>query len=198
MHTHTMETLTGSEAVDFWGKYTVGEKFTIDDPKNPRRKEIYENLYYYFGGSEKTTLNPKKGILLIGDLGVGKSILFKVMNQIFKACKYVHAKRNIERTLKEFGELQACKEYGYDFKGNLMIDDVGTEEVELYLYKNRISMIGQLLLERYDLFQDTGLKTHVSTNLTTEALSDLYGERNFDRFREMFNIIIWKGASLRL
>lgn len=190
-HTHT----TGQDAVIFYGKFLTGDNFNLDDPY---RKAMYENLYNYFAASPKTTLNPDKGILMIGNLGVGKSICMRVMNHLFKAFKYAHAKRKIERVFKEFGEVEAMREYGSDYRFSLMIDDLGSEEDFHLVYGNRISLLGQILLERYDLFQQNPkFKTHATTNLTTPQLADRYGQRNYDRFKEMFNVITWEGGSLR-
>jgi DNA replication protein DnaC len=196
MHTHTVK---GSIAVEYYGKKLVGEDFSLNEPAI---REMYQNLFFYFSGSAQTTLDRRKSIMLIGNLGVGKSILMRVMNLIFTSFKYVHAKRGIERMFKEFGEVEVQKNFGYDFKGDLLIDDVGTEGAELFLYKNKINLVGQLLLERYDLWLETTyqgkeIKTHITTNLSTDTLGDLYGERNYDRFKEMFNVVVWTGASFR-
>jgi DNA replication protein DnaC len=62
-------------------------------------------------------------------------------------------------------------------------------------------------LDRYDLFVETGIKTHFSSNLPTRldkekypnqtTLVDIYGERVVDRIIQMCEIVIFKGESLR-
>lgn len=191
-----------------YGKIVAGPKFSIDHPKI---RSQYEQFFYYFMASqpdfdedkrrsfaEKTTLDPKKAILLVGDIGVGKSVIMRVFNMIFRRYKYVHARRQIERTFKEFGQVEFLREYGYDLKMSLCIDDVGTEETEQMHYGNKISLIGELLLERYDLFKSQPeYVTHLVSNLTTNQMEERYGKRNFDRLKESSNLVTWTGASLR-
>ena len=51
------------------------------------------------------------------------------------------------------------------------------------------NVMGELLISRYELFPATGIKTHITTNLTATVLENRYGDRVRSRMREMFNLI---------
>ena len=61
------------------------------------------------------------------------------------------------------------------------------------MYGNVISPVVELLYQRYD-FQAFTIAT---SNLTTKALTEKYGERIGDRMREMFNVISFSNPSYR-
>ncbi len=193
------EKVTGSMAVEYFGKQLVGENFTLDPPGHPHYRQIYQDLYYYFAGKKEGRLNPDKCLMIVGDKGVGKGISMRIMNRIFRRFVMVHAKRDLERGVKdrEIGEVGIMDRYGYSLKKDLYIDEIGAEETVL-VYGNSVPVIGQLLLDRYDLWQESKFKTHITTNLSHESLEARYGDRVFDRFFEMYNPIIhWTGPSLR-
>lgn len=185
----------GRHLIERFGKILIGEEFNLDDP---RRLKIYEDVFWYLAGNDRTTLDLNKSLMLIGDLGVGKSVMMRVLNLIFKSFKLVSAKRHVERIFKEFGEVAALREYGYDLKMDLLIDDVGAEEPEAKEFGNKVNIMGSIFLERYDLLKQEGYRTHVITNLMTDKLEERYKDRNFDRFAGSYNMIVWEGASLRI
>lgn len=49
--------------------------------------------------------------------------------------------------------------------------------------------MAEVLLSRYDLFVSNKMLTHVTTNLNSEELEGIYGNRIRSRMREMFNLI---------
>ena len=62
-------------------------------------------------------------------------------------------------------------------------------------------------MERYDLYINSGYRTHLSSNLKTDILNNLnktptlksmYGSRLLDRIKEMNEINIFKGNSKRV
>ena len=75
----------------------------------------------------------------------------------------------------------------------LAIEDMGKEPSEVMTYGNVLSPITELMEYRYD----KQLFTAVTTNLTPKQISEKYGERIADRFREMFCKIVFKNDSYR-
>jgi DNA replication protein DnaC len=75
----------------------------------------------------------------------------------------------------------------------LMIDDVGTEPKEVMDYGTISTPIVDILEARYNLMKFTLL----TTNLTPSELSEKYGPRLADRFREMFHVIGFDHPSYR-
>jgi DNA replication protein DnaC len=96
--------------------------------------------------------------------------------------------------------------YGFDLKHDLYIDDIGFS-VDVKRYGNTVNIITEILMERYDLFVSTGIKTHLSSNIMTHIVNDInnkptlkiiYGARIVDRIKEMCEVIIFKGNSQRV
>ena len=96
--------------------------------------------------------------------------------------------------------------YGFDLKCDLYIDDIGFS-VDVKRYGNTVNIITEILMERYDLFVSTGIKTHLSSNIMTQITNDIankptlklmYGARIIDRMKEMCEIVTFKGKSQRV
>jgi DNA replication protein DnaC len=194
---------TGREAIIFLGKEIYGDKFNLDDKD---LIENYKTAYEYF--LKEKQKRSKKGLLLIGGLGVGKSAMMKIMQRLFKDTearfKWVNAYE-----LKDLSEVYTTSQikemYGYDLKMDLYIDDIGIS-LDVKRYGNTVNIITEILMERYDLYINAGYKTHLSSNLVTNITNNIkkiptlrmvYGARAFDRMIEMTNVIIFKGESQR-
>lgn len=193
---------TGKDAIIFLGKEMYGKDFNLDGEDVCK---IYETTYGYFVKNNKKKV--KKSLLIIGGLGVGKSAMMKIMQRMFKDTtsrfKWVNAYE-----LKDLSEiyttLQIKEMYGYDLKMDLYIDDIGVA-VDVKRYGNTVNIITEILMERYDLFINSGFKTHLSSNLLTSVLNEsnsvtlksVYGARILDRIIEMTSVVIFKGDSRR-
>lgn len=194
---------TGREAIVYLGKEIYGDKFNLDDKD---LLENYKTVYEYF--LKEKQKRSKKGLLLIGGLGVGKSAMMKIMQRLFKDTearfKWVNAYE-----LKDLSEVYTTSQikemYGYDLKMDLYIDDIGIS-LDVKRYGNTVNIITEILMERYDLYINAGYKTHLSSNLVTNITNNIkkiptlrmvYGARAFDRMIEMTNVIIFKGESQR-
>ena len=139
-----------------------------------------------------------KGLLIYGDLGVGKTELFKIIRCIGKdLCKYnfydfwfrqISAGSFVEDYMAS-SRLDTIFSLEDFYKGKLYIDDLGYEKKAF----NKDEVLGDLLFERNRLQSIT----FVTTNFTPKELSDKYGQRIGDRLPEMFNILSWRGESFR-
>lgn len=197
------ESTTGREQVLKLGQDMFGLDFNLN---NPSILASYKSAYEYF---VKRDLNKcKKGLLIIGGLGVGKSAMMRVMQRVFKDTnsrfRWVNA-----YDLKDLSEVYTTSQikemYGYDLKMDMYIDDIGIS-VDVKRYGNTVNIITEILMERYDLFISAGFKTHLSSNLLTSITNDVhntptlksvYGSRILDRIKEMTEIITFKGESHR-
>lgn len=198
--------MTGSEAITQVGR-SITPHFNIDE--EPRRS-IYRQVYEKFIRGLKPEGVHEKGVLLIGGIGVGKSILMLVIQRLFKDTprrfKKVTA-LELKDLLTEYTEADVKRIYGRELLMDLYIDDIGFEGGGYKRYGNDIHIVAELIFERYDLFLSHGYKTHFSSNLPLKVnkekypgvtdLTDMYGDRCTDRLREMCDTITWKGASLR-
>lgn len=189
-----------SEIIEIIGKRLYGDKFSIQGKEIfVVYKRIYDNLV-------KEQKIGKKGFFVIGDVGVGKSAMVKTIQVLLKDTemrfKWVNAYE-----LKDLSELYNIAEikaiYGRESNCDLYIDDVGFS-FDVKRYGNTINIISELIMERYDLFVNSGIKTHFSTNLLISSedqniptIEKLYGNRVLDRIKEMCELIPFNGQSLR-
>lgn len=196
--------LSGSEAILALGKQLCGSDFNISDEL---KLNIYKRVYENFA-SRIDVNSHGKGIALVGNIGVGKSTLMKIMHQLFRDTKasfyWMNAteftdimKERRQEDLKEVKDM-----YGKKFMCDLYIDDLGLGEVDIKKWGNAVNIISEILNERYELFVNTGIKTHFSSNLPydspgNKSLVDLYGDRIVDRLRQMCDREKWTGESLR-
>lgn len=197
--------MKGSEAIQILGS-SMYENFSIsNEPHLTVYKQVYENLINGCKGGKS------KGVLLIGKVGVGKTALMKVMQRLFKDTerrfKWVTA-NEFKYLMEEYTNNDLMAMYAKDCMVDLYIDDIGiASSTDYKKYGNSINIISEIIYERYELFLQTGIRTHISSNLPTkidknkypdvDTLSDLYGERITDRLKEICETIIIKGESLR-
>jgi len=184
----------------------AGKDFVIDDAN----KEIIYTLLLYFSGEKNfnnynlisNKANLSKGILLYGNCGVGKTMLFDILKRVgLIIYKNTGIKKllfnNIScgsfvnifmMTTKQNAMSMNLDNY---FKGKkLYIDDLGVEP----LCFNNYELMEQILFERH---RNNSL-TFCTTNMTIEGIKHKYGFRVADRLTEMFNIIEWKGNTRRV
>lgn len=177
--------------------------------------EISELLCYYLRSDSKFTefnneYSISKGIMILGSLGTGKTILLKTISNflsIFEENNYNY--RPGFRIIPSHRMSANFIKHGYDYfdnpsltsenvlSDNLGIDDIGAEN-KINYYGTQINVIGELMLRRYDKFQNQrkgGL--FCTTNLNGEGIKEFYGERVHDRLIEMVNPIILTGKSRR-
>lgn len=175
-----------------------------------KTNKIIETVKGYFMGMEdfdkhKLSLskpNIFKGLLIWGNYGIGKSMLFDIMHEVGRE---LMVKKNYpgvwfssisaNNLVKDYMSEATNKETSSDkflmkyYKGNLYIDDLGFEQMAF----NKTELLADVLFERHR----EGSITFATTNLTPKQLGGRYGARIADRMPEMFNIIKWEGQSLR-
>lgn len=170
--------------------------FSIDkEPLRSRYRMAYEILR-----------SGKKGLLIVGSVGCGKTTMIRVLQRLFRdtdnSFKFVTAK-DIKDLLEESSPSVVKEKYGKTLLMNLCIDDIGLS-TNLNKYGNVVNIISELIFERSELFIATGIKTHFTSNMppfsedkNIETISTIYGERAYDRIVEMCDLISWKSKSLR-
>jgi DNA replication protein DnaC len=178
--------------------YHPGFKVIADD------YEIIFKLLAYFmkdtAGAEKFNLSFRKGILLSGPVGCGKTSLMNII-------KYFHEPE--ERYI-----MKSCRDVSFEFiqEGYSVIhkyskqsfksdkpkvycfDDLGTEN-NLKYYGNDCNVMAEVLLSRYDMFISRHMLTHVTTNLNSSEIEEIYGTRIRSRLREQFNLIAFSESA---
>lgn len=200
----------------------AGEKiipdFNLDDPL---RLLNYRKAFHCLSDSPIAAdlgMNPKKGLLIQGSKGVGKTDLMRVMQKLFKDTERRFKKVNILEIIdlirsNDFTEMEIKAMYGKALKRDLYIDDLGFGQVDMNRFGSYVNIVGEIIYEREELWTQEGFLTHYSTNIRTTRKRDengrileddkrpslelLYGDRVFDRIKHKTNLINWTGDSLR-
>lgn len=137
------------------------------------------------------TTHTKPGLMLRGYVGVGKTTVMRAAAQVLaivegRTMKIVDARdiaaaaKADERRFKEYADAPL-----------LGLDDLGTEPSVVKSYGNELSPVAELLTRRYAARRFTVITTNLAAGDDGDELRDVYGDRLFDRIREMFNIITY-------
>lgn len=178
--------------------------FAIDD----NNREIIPNLFYYFIGVEgKYDLN--KGLWIMGGNGTGKTKLLKIFS-VFGQKRFQGFKVYECMTISnEYATKGDIDKYTYNQLGayggqkptDMGFDELGRETIPANHFGQKLNVMQYILHIRYSLWQSDGIKTYITTNLSTDEVHNLYdGEKDrfiSDRCREMFNVVPLLGESRR-
>ena len=170
----------------------------------PEDYEIIFKLLIYFlkdeASTEKYNLSLRKGILLSGPVGCGKTSLMNLVKltlpqeqrYIVKSCREV----SFEFIQDGYTVIRKYSTHSFnkDIPKTYCFDDLGTEN-NLKYYGNDGNVMAEILLSRYDLFVYRKMLTHITTNLSSSEIEELYGERVRSRMREMFNLIAFNESA---
>lgn len=182
-------------------KFTYSELFTLFQNSfdvDVDNAPIVMNLARYFTDSPLFDGNLKKGLLLVGGVGIGKSTLMDFFKRNQKHSYRMLSCREIESDFSSDGEksVQYCSyniqiatnadPFGHQEIG-FCFDDLGTEANGKHFGKEK-NVMAEIILNRYDNKIPYHC-THITTNLTADQIREQYGSRVTDRMREMFNII---------
>ena len=141
-----------------------------------------------------------KGLWICGNFGSGKTLLLKSYKEAvknlyglevgFQSCSDMNSrylKRN-EMT-RQLDLFDGIKMFCNKFESKERIfDDLGEEETYVMDYGNKVCLMAHILSERYKGLRN-GSVTHITTNLTMDQVSNIYGGRIESRISEMFNVI---------
>ena len=173
-------------------------------------------LTYYFNGcleAEKVFPNENykihKNLLLIGEPGTGKTMLMQIFADYLRLTENVNQFKNISSTQLmnyykihnhmdkfTFNELAHPNDFGGD-PFNVCLNDLGLQTEKQKSYGTMLTQItDEFLFARYEIYQQTGKRYHITSNLTVEELKDRFEDRLIDRFKS-FNVIELRGRSRR-
>lgn len=168
-------------------------KLCIDESNN----KVIEFLINVASGTEE-----KKGLIIRGECGVGKTALLRVWLKFrLTVLASPFLKQPIESM--EFSErmpkivffdpmslLSNFTKEGYEFfSGNFgeifVLDDLGIT-TSINYFGTPVNILEQIILSRYSKFkQNPNLELYGTTNLTTDQLNELIGQRAMSRLSEM-------------
>jgi energy-coupling factor transporter ATP-binding protein EcfA2 len=166
------------------------------------QKPAYRRIFDYFNTPQT------KGLFLTGEVGTGKSSLMRAYQYLLSST----SKRFSMFTERELATMFFDKNVGLNevldnkqINGfgvvssapkNICIDDLGVKLGTLNYYGNKINLIEELLIDRYDLMIRYGVLTHATSNIVSD-IEKYVDVRTFDRLKEMFIFINLPGRSFR-
>lgn len=136
----------------------------------------------------KVAMENNRGILLVGNAGVGKTALLKVIHKILKGeiSQFVYCKDE-----NALGWMKNSKDFY--LKRSVYVDDIGSEDV-IKSYGNTTDVVGDFIQTYYDKGHG---RFFGSTNLRSAELNNKYGTRVTDRLFEMCVCVVFEGKSKR-
>lgn len=211
---------TGEAVMKHLGSQLFND-FTICDPT---LRSIYEKTFWCFAGDDASYpfsktgaqsatelgIEANKGMLLVGNTGVGKTTLFRIMARYFfgsirqltilgmgQLAEYLsHGKSGVSQVLND---------YGRRVKNDLLIDDIDLSSEKDY----RTTTIKDIIYQREELYTQTKGKhrTHLCFSFTAdspnpellvrERLKEVYSAHIYSRMAGMCNLVLWQGKSFR-
>ncbi|MBA6316266.1 hypothetical protein [Cellulophaga baltica] len=179
--------------------------FEVDD----ENKLFLDIICRYFTNDKEfekiTNGELRKGLLIYGGCGTGKSSIFDIIQAIsFKHnLKQIHFKNtSVHTVVTEFNKESRAYGNGGEFiiekysKGTVHFDDLGTEK-QVQAWGIKEDLFDRILQIRYNNYKASGNKTFVTTNLSLDKLEKRYSPQVKSRLYEMFNIIPLVGNDRR-
>ena len=144
-----------------------------------------------------------KGIMLSGPVGCGKTSLMFIMKYLSNNDSnfIIKSVRDIASDFSRDGYDTLLKYTRLSFNSynnrpiTFCFDDVGLEPTVQY-YGNQCNTMSEILLSRYDYFQQQHMLTHITTNLSASEIQERYGIRVRSRMRELFNLIAFDKSTV--
>lgn len=203
---------------ELWNEFVIEfeEEFGVKFSESPENLNNIKVLFFYFLKdclffkcdnlmSELSIPSFKKGLMIVGSYGIGKTAYLRVFEKIFKKHRALRFRGYSAKDLVKEYEASLIpfdRAYMLDnvIRPRLFIDDINSERVASN-YGN-CDVIEEILFkqnERKYVSYVTCNHTNPDNNikLTLTDLGKRYGGRLHDRFFEMFNIIVFTGKSMR-
>jgi len=148
----------------------------------------------------------RKGLLIYGTCGTGKSSIFDIIQEVILYHNWNHLyfkNTSVHNVINEFNkESKSNAKFGGELvvekycRGTIHFDDLGTEKM-VQSWGLKEDLFDRILQVRYNNFKDTGRKTFVTTNKTIQELEKRYSPQVKSRLYEMFNMIPLTGRDRR-
>lgn len=157
--------------------------------------------------------NPNKGLFIWGNIGTGKSTMLEI---ILRFCAKVRPHTpefgaygfritKVQDICDAFADKQdggSAAIQTFITSRRQAFDELGSESIPTICWGNAVNVMQNVLQARYDRRRDSF--THITTNLMPMShdgqpneIVKYYGERVWDRCKEMFNFVHMPGKSFR-
>jgi DNA replication protein DnaC len=148
-----------------------------------RTIDVYEHLDSYDEIIDWLSDTKGRGLMLMGDCGLGKST---ILNYVIPAIFRTKTNKLLTSTpAKELGEIERSS------ASFIIIDDLGTESI-----KNDYGTKIDAVADAISYAEDSSKTLLITTNLDAGELKERYDERTLDRLRKC-KVVVIKGKSFR-
>jgi len=174
----------------------------FDDRSEHNIEAISRYLANYYAGTTE------KGLCLLGEPGRGKTFAFKIMSKLlyiktFYASELVDmwelygtkGRSELYTTMRGHRPIGLRADIARNYR-DCIIDDIGTEPIS-NIFGVKREVIGDILLQRVREFEDSGTKTHLSSNSSMEELKNRYSPRIESRLNQICHIVTMNGTDRR-
>ena len=160
--------------------------FQIDE----NNREFINAMFHYLNYDDKYSGDLDRGILLIGKIGCGKSILMKTILKIIEL-----ASNKIVKCIPSKMLHKEIEDKGLDFfkKMPLYLDDLGKETKEVKIFGTIYRPVEDIISLRDQL----NSITFATGNYEMKTYEEYYSKHIVDRMKSMFNIHVLGGGSRR-
>lgn len=179
----------------------TGKPFVIDN----QNVEAIKLLCLYFANDKKFEavegFSLSKGLMLMGNVGIGKTHLMsfffqnQVASYVMVNCRkiedrWVNQDKNvIDYYSNPIPTAVNSDPFGHQSIG-ICLDDLGTETSPSKAYGEEKHVLADIIMNRYENRVPLNF-THITTNLSAHDIGLKYGSRVRDRLREMCNVILF-------
>ncbi len=174
---------------------------------NEHNNKIIRDVFLYFNGDKKSSLDLSKGIIMLGPTGTGKTSLMdsylSIPYQKTNVRKFVLNQVNREscvEMLEQFNlyckvNSQAQLFHSKYLIGSWHFGDLGSEDIAIYAKANSSPLMTTIIESRYD--RKIKGKLFFTTNLNREMIKEIYGARVYSRILHMCNEVKLLGDDWR-
>ena len=180
--------------------------YFTNDTRFFKCSNVHGEEFIYNGKAKQSIPSFKKGILIIGNYGNGKTSSMKIFQQIFSRLDNLKFRSYPANEIIDLYECVSTSQEKANFwylmkKDVIHFGDVKTERIANNY--GSVNIFKDIIEKR----EERDLKTYMDCNFRETKPGDLkdallefgqlYGSRVFDRVFKMFNVIEFKGSSFR-
>ena len=172
-----------------YNRYKLGSKKELKEmfikafEHYDRTIDVYKHLNSYDEIIDWLSDTKGRGLMLMGDCGLGKST---ILNYVIPAIFRTKTNKLLTSTpAKELGEIERSS------ASFIIIDDLGTESI-----KNDYGTKIDAVADAISYAEDSSKTLLITTNLDAGELKERYDERTLDRLRKC-KVVVIKGKSFR-
>jgi hypothetical protein len=178
------------------GRRLFGPDFEFYEIDRPVVHKLLVYMLHDEAGAEELGMDLRKGIMLSGGYGCGKTTIMKLthhlckepLKPVIKSCKDIRIEF-AQRGYEVINRYSFNAFHPYSSVPKIFcFEDLGAE-TPVSFWGDSVNVMEEILSVRYSLFNSHGMITYVTTSLDSNQLEIEYGKRMRSCMRGMFNLI---------